>query len=299
MRISVVVPHYNQPEYLQICLDTLKAQTPVSADVEIIVVDNNSIETPEHVCADFPDVTLLRETTPGPGPARNKGVSHASGEILAFIDADCHAHREWLAAIERVFDNPETQVVGGDVRVNILNPNKPTFLEAYERIYAYRNEKYIAKGFSGTGNLAMRREVYDRVGAFAGIGVAEDRDWGQRARASGYRIIYVADMIVYHPARTQFSKLVQKWDRHILHEYQEMPTGMGRMPKWYAKAVALAVSPLVEVLRIATTSRISGLRMRFQAFYCLVMIRLYRSYAMIRLGSFGAQRQARNDWTRS
>src|SRR6185295_3045740 len=99
--ISIIVPHLNQPAQLRRCITALWAQRQPKQQVEIIVVDNGSKAMPNEICSDFPGIFLLCERTPGPGPARNLGVSHAKGDILAFIDADCVAHPGWLSAIER------------------------------------------------------------------------------------------------------------------------------------------------------------------------------------------------------
>ena len=98
MLISIIIPHFNQPSYLARGLSALTAQKDDAA-CEILVVDNNSAIIPTEIVAAFSDVQLLSETTAGPGPARNTGVSAASGDILAFIDADCLAQPGWLAAI--------------------------------------------------------------------------------------------------------------------------------------------------------------------------------------------------------
>ncbi len=299
MLISVVIPHFNQPEYLSLCLQTLHQQNAVTADIEIIVVDNGSQEMPVEICAQFPDIILLNEATPGPGPARNCGVAHAKGDVLAFIDADCHAHPHWLAAIEAAFYDSQTEIIGGDVRIHVLDPESPTQLEAYENIYAYRNKMYVANGYSGTGNLATRPEIISDVGGFAGIGVAEDRDWGLRAGARGYRISYLAEMIVYHPARRSFSELCSKWDRHILHEYKSRRPGLSGKLRWFARAAALAASPLYEVFHIAHSDRVSSLKERHLALVCLVRIRLYRSWAMIRTALTPGKAKVRSDWTRT
>ena len=81
------------------------------------MVDNGSRSLPVEVCAAHPGVTLLQEPTPGPGPARNRGVAAASGEILAFIDADCLADPGWLAAAEAAMADPAATILGGDVRI--------------------------------------------------------------------------------------------------------------------------------------------------------------------------------------
>ena len=292
MRISVIIPHFNQEDFLRKCLARLQAQQGCQAEVEIIVVDNGSRQMPEAACAAFPGVRLLRETTPGPGPARNTGAAAATGDILAFIDADCHADQGWLASIEKRFQSPSTQIIGGDVRIGFLDPARVTSLEAYEAIYAYRNHDYIAKGFSGTGNLATRPGILRHVGPFGGIDIAEDRDWGLRSGALGYRIDYVAEMIVFHPARATFRELARKWDRHIAHDYADRAgTAVGKV-KWVLRALAIGASPVVEIPTILRSPRVSGLRQRGMAFACLCAIRIYRTGSMIGMlfrGGSGAE----------
>ena len=201
--ISVIVPHLEQEEALRRCLASLAAQEGVARPVEIIVVDNGSRSVPTAVCSEFENVRLLRQLVPGPGPARNLGVENAQGEILAFIDADCLADPRWLSTIERRFAQDRSlEILGGDVRIAMDDPERPTLLEAYESVFAYRMKEYIAKqGFTGTGNLAVRAATFASVGPFGGINIAEDRDWGQRALSMGYRTQYCPGMIVFHPAR--------------------------------------------------------------------------------------------------
>ena len=135
------------------------------------------------------------------------------------------------------------------------------------------------------------------MGPFAGIDVAEDYDWGLRAGALGYQIRYVAEMIVYHPARASLSELTRKWDRHIAHDYRDRTQTLTDTAKWVLKAMAVLVSPLAEIPTILTSPRISGGKERLLAFGCLCVIRGYRSYAMFRAmltGKIGV----RSDWER-
>lgn len=283
--ISVVIPHLNQPEHLANCLHSVLGQDFDMSRVEIVVVDNGSEVSPERVCAGFPDVRLVNEQTPGPGPARNCGIRVSSAPILAFIDADCIAGQGWLSAILAAFDgDPSTEIVGGDVRIGVRDPDRVTMLEAYESIYAYRQESYIHRqGFSGTGNLAMRRAAYEKVGPFAGIDVAEDREWGRRATAMGYRIRFVPTMVAYHPARTDIGELKQKWARQLTHDFNEQVRGGVDRLRWIAKSLALALSPAWEVLRIARSKRVKTVRERLLALFVLTVLRLYRSQNMLLL----------------
>ena len=296
-RISVVIPHLNQPEHLARCLASLYAGT--RHPDEVFVVDNGSKDMPQAVCATYPGVVLLREPTPGPGPARNLGAATATGEILAFIDADCLADPAWLAAVASAMSDPSAQVLGGDVRIALSDPENLTSLEAYESIYAYRMDRYIAReGFTGTGNLATRRAVLAAVGPFAGLAVAEDRDWGQRATAMGYDLRYVPGMKVYHPARQTFAELAIKWDRHTAHDFiAAKAKPLGRV-RFAIKTLIMGASPLAEIPRIAVTDRLDGLRNKTLAFTCLARIRMYRSKIMMRLLMGGDPRQLSGAWNR-
>jgi glycosyltransferase involved in cell wall biosynthesis len=299
MLISVIIPHLNQEDYLRIGLEALCTQRGIKSEVEIIVVDNGSARLPDRICSSWPDVRLVSETIPGPGPARNRGIREARGEILAFIDADCRADHGWLAAIETALTDEKTQIIGGDVRVGYEDPSRPTFLEPYESIYSYRNNEHIAEGFSGTGNLATLRSVLARVGPFAGIEVAEDRDWGLRAGAAGYAIRYVPEMIVFHPARKTFADLKRKWDRHIAHDYERIRSRRLGALRWLARAIAIAGSPLFELKTVLSSTRVSGPYQRILALLCLVAIRLYRSGRMVGVLLRRDGRKISGEWNRT
>lgn len=279
VRISVVIPHLNQHEMLDRCLTSLARGTRLPD--EVIVVDNGSHELPEAICADHRGVQLLSEPTPGPGPARNTGIAVATGEVLAFIDADCIADAGWLSSVETAFEDPSADVLGGDVRIASADPSHLTALEAYESIYGYRMDIYIRRdGYTGTGNLAARRQVLEAVGPFAGIAVAEDRDWGRRATAAGYDLRYVPTMRVYHPARPTFAELTRKWDRHLAHFYTEaVARPRGRL-RWAVRTLAVALSPVVEVLTVIRSDRLDNPGDRVRAFGIVLRIRLYRAGVM-------------------
>lgn len=89
-RLSVVIPAYNVEEYITDCLESLVDQQ--IADLEVIVVDDGSTDSTAEMAVEFAKhharwmvVCVDRR---GPGGARNEGILHASGEFLAFVDAD-------------------------------------------------------------------------------------------------------------------------------------------------------------------------------------------------------------------
>jgi len=288
--ITVVIPHLNQPDNLARCLAALADNT--RPPDEIIVVDNGSAILP-----DVPEnVTLIQEKTPGPGPARNAGVAKARGNVLAFIDADCLARYDWLEEAERGIVRAD--ILGGDMRIGYVDPARLTMTEAYESVYSFRIQRYIAQeGFAATANMVVRREIFDAVGPFGGLHMAEDRDWGQRATAMGYEIAYAPRMRVYHPARRTFPDLYLKWDRQLAHDYGAIAGGVGRL-RWWLKAAAMGLSPLVEVSRIIGSRRIKGMGPRIKAFVGLCRIRLYRMGRMIDLGLRGRPERLAAKWNR-
>lgn len=283
--ISVIVPHLNQHEALRHCLLSLERQTYPAGRFEVIVIDNGSTAPPHEVLARFDRVRLDIESRPGPGPARNRGAALARGDILAFIDADCTADPDWLATIHRTFEeSPGRTILGGDVRIACRDPVRLTSLEAYESVFAYRQKEYIEKsGFSGTGNLAVRRRDFEVIGPFPGIDEAEDSVWGRRAGSRGYHISYVRDMIVFHPARRSFDELAAKWNRHIYHEYTEW-NRLGRGgPAWLVRSLAVAVSGVIDGYKVLTSRRIAGTAARLGALAALARIRLHRARKMVQI----------------
>lgn len=284
--VSVIIPHFNQPEFLAKCLASLPRPGEGGAPVyEVLVVDNGSRELPTEVVAQYAHVRLLEETEPGPGPARNKGVSEAKGAILAFTDADCVVDPGWLARIVDYFNaTPDVHAVGGDVHILRGDPDHATALEAYEGVYAFRTRMYIEEmNFTATNNLAVRAQTMAKVGGFGGKNIAEDRDWGQRATAMGYPTKWTHDMLIHHPARASFAELCKKWDRQTSHDYVSIHAGRFGRLRWLARAAALGVSPVIEIPRILRAKRISGLRERLLAFWVLFKIRSYRAWIMLKM----------------
>jgi glycosyltransferase involved in cell wall biosynthesis len=283
--VSVIIPHLNQPNGLEACLNSLDFQTIERSVFEVIVVDNGSTLLPEAVIERHPGTFLLQELKPGPGLARNRGIEAASADILAFIDADCRAHPDWLRSGLRALQlSPQWTILGGDIQICRKSKTTITALEAYESVFAYRFKLYIEQhGFSGTGNLVVRRSDFDRVGPFCGIDVAEDIDWGQRARAAGYSFRYVPEMIVLHPARQSLRELFVKWDRHIQHAVNTGGKSAMWKAGWVARAFAILISPAADWTKVIASDRINGVSARVEAIFVLVAVRAYRAYKMISL----------------
>ncbi|CAH1669207.1 Glycosyl transferase family 2 [Hyphomicrobiales bacterium] len=283
--ISVIIPHLNQHDALEACLLSLDGQTLEPGQFETIVIDNGSQILPGEVVARHPGVRLVQEQRPGPGPARNMGAAIARGEILAFIDADCRADPNWLRTIEKTLTASGPGIaLGGDVQIWRSQGDKLNAIEAYESVFAYRFKLYIEKhGYAGTGNLAVSRRDFEAVGPFDGIEVAEDMEWGRRARAAGLRFHYVPEMVVFHPARTTLQELYVKWDRQILHYWNAGDGKPAWRLRWFARALLVLASPVAGVVTVLRSDRIDGIAARCRAIAVMIAIRVHRAATMLSL----------------
>ena len=86
MKISVVIPSYNQALFLPESIDSVLKQT--LNPHEIIVVDDGSTDNTREVIARYPATTYIYQNNSGPSAARNNGVDRATGDWIALLDAD-------------------------------------------------------------------------------------------------------------------------------------------------------------------------------------------------------------------
>jgi glycosyltransferase involved in cell wall biosynthesis len=110
LKISVVIPVYNEEKYIGACLDSLLKQSD-PAD-EIIVVDNNSTDNTVEIVKKYP-VKLLIEKTQGTTYARNRGFNEAKYEIIARTDGDTILPKNWIKRIKKCFENEKIMGVSG------------------------------------------------------------------------------------------------------------------------------------------------------------------------------------------
>jgi len=101
MKVSVVIPVYNEEKYIKNCLDSLMNQR--EKPDEIIVVDNNCTDNTVEIVKKYKSVKIIKEITQGMTPARNAGFNQAEYEIIAKCDADSILHPYWIKNIKNVF----------------------------------------------------------------------------------------------------------------------------------------------------------------------------------------------------
>lgn len=212
-RISVVVPTYRRPEQLADCLAGLRDQS--RPPDEIIVVHRiNDAETAGRL-ASARDIIAVTVVGPGVLTAMNAGVATSSGELIAFIDDDAVARREWIASLLARFDESDVGGVGGRDVVHTLP--EPDLLNDGPVGQITRWGKLIGNHHLGRGpardvmvlkavNMAFRREALALPRTLRGTGAQVHFEvavagW---ARARGWRLVYDPQIIVDHYPGARF-----------------------------------------------------------------------------------------------
>lgn len=284
-RISVVVPHLNEPANLRLCLEAIHANQLNGTTFEVIVADNGSTVLPHSICGDFPSVRLVVEHRPGPGPARNAGAALARGEIICFIDCDCFVLPDYLQTCSDFFSaHPEMAFFGGSIGIHPSRPPRLNPFEAYEAVFSYRTEMFVRRDkFAATGNMAVRAEVFEAVGPFAGIGLHEDLLWGQRAVAMGYRIAHLPAARVLTPGCGDFAAIKRRIERHVAHDRCQLGPGWPPRARWMITALLMLFSPPAGIKEIMLCEQVGDNSLRWLVFVCLCRVRAYRARLMVEM----------------
>jgi GT2 family glycosyltransferase len=213
--VSVIIPVHNDRASLQKCLSALYFQTYPYSRYEVLVVDNNSTEDLYSLCQQFPNVRYCQESILGSYAARNKGVSVASGEVIAFTDADCIPAANWVSeGVKALLQHPEAGIIGGAVKF-CFQSSKPNPVEYFDSIFYLQQQAYIERDhYAVSANLFTRRLVLEKVGGFeARLLNLGDQEWGQRVFAAGWDVVYCPSAIIQHPARSTLEALLVKGRR--------------------------------------------------------------------------------------
>jgi glycosyltransferase involved in cell wall biosynthesis len=282
LRLSAIVCSHNGAETLPTALQSLRRQTLAESEMEVIVVDDGSSdETPEIALAAGVRVVRL-DPSEGTARARNAGVLAARADVVAFIDDDCEADRDWANEIVRAFADPDLVGVGGKIvpdspsgfvrryleHNNPLEPLGAELLESYTaghrlRLYLRRmllgpeepGELYAAAG----ANLALRRAAVLEIGGFdEEIRFSpEDEDLCRRLhrRRDGAVLRFAATAVVTHHFDRRVRDIFRRARAYgqgtarLVRKYDEVKPIVFPVPA--AAIAALAVGTLTRRTRLA------------------------------------------------
>ncbi len=232
MKISIIIPVYNNAEQLSRCLSAL--QNAPDENAEIIVVDDFSTDDSVKIAEKLQVKTIRLEKNSGPAAARNLGAKKASGEILFFLDSDVVAEKDAVETVRRVFAEDET--VAAIFGSYDDQPAEKNFLSQYRNLlhhYFHQQNPANAETFwAGCG--AIRTKIFEKFGGFDGGRFArpqiEDIELGYRLREKGCKILIVKDLQVKHLKKWTFGKMLKTdifdralpWTRLLLENPQRV-----------------------------------------------------------------------------
>jgi len=200
MKVSVIIPTYNEEETIGDCLRSLSIQA--GEDVEIIVVDDGSKDSTKikikSLRAQLNDknITLLEQEHKGPGEARNLGARYAKGEILVFVDADMTFEADFITKLVRLIREGETKGTfskeeyvsnWNNIWANCWNINEG-WIPRRRHPQKYPNKQKVFR--------ALLKSEFDRVGGFDPSRGYTD-DWSLSEKL-GYKAQAVSGAIFYH-----------------------------------------------------------------------------------------------------
>ncbi len=175
-KVSVVIPCYNQANYLADSLRSVFAQT--FQDFEVIVVDDGSTDDTAAAARLFPEVRYFKQAKQGLSAARNTGLRESTGEYLCFLDADDRLLPQALqAGVDCFLQHLDSAFVYGDFRYidqgGAIQSEPKGFRVERDHFKALLEGNFIAMH----ATVMYRRDVLESAGGFdTGLGRCEDYD---------------------------------------------------------------------------------------------------------------------------
>lgn len=218
MDFSIIVPVLNEPAYLHGCLQALRNLDYPTELYEIIFIDNGSTDESIEILQreiDGAPITLLQEPQRDAYLARNRGIATARGRFIAFTDADCTVAPDWLKRLSIDFKKPGVDMIVG----RLTYPQGASFwLRLYADYYDAKSEWIFGNAivpcyYGHGGNMAIRSEVFERVGPFLESPIVGDTEILHRLLEDSpdRKVVYNAALTVMHVEvsglRTMLSKL--------------------------------------------------------------------------------------------
>ncbi|WP_456023995.1 glycosyltransferase [Pseudomonas protegens] len=196
-RISIVIPMFNEARHIgRTLLAAQKAAFAANVECELIVVDNGSTDEGPHIARQFGAQVLVQ---PGLliGTLRNRGTAIATGEWLAFIDADIEMPENWLKPLFDIEASGQADVFALDLHTPAAAPWYATAWQ--RRTSRVASQTAHAVDWLPSANLLMRRRWFDKVGGFnESLRTGEDKEFTLRLHEQGARLLSINDNVALH-----------------------------------------------------------------------------------------------------
>lgn len=219
-KYSFIIPVYNRPDEIKELLESF-AQQQTSLDYEIIIVEDGSTKTSEHLISNFNHLPIryfFKKNT-GPGDSRNYGMQRAWGNYFIILDSDCILPPTYFKNLHSFLENSFFHCFGGpdaarsdfSTLQKAINYTMTSFLTT-GGIRGNKNQiqKYEPRSF----NMGLSQEAFEATQGFGDIHPGEDPDLVQRLLKKNYTIGFAPEVYVYHKRRIswkQFYTQVKKF----------------------------------------------------------------------------------------
>jgi O-antigen biosynthesis protein len=215
-KVSVVVCVYNGQRTMDACLASLKKLN--YPNYEVIVVNDGSTDGTRQIAEGYDYIRLIHQENKGLSEARNVGIRAATGDIVAFTDADCMADPDWLTHLVARFQSSEFGAVGGPN----LTPPDDSFVASCVAVspgaptHVLLDDE-VAEHIPGC-NMAFRREALEAIDGFDPIfrAAGDDVDLCWRLQNKGYKIGFSPAAVVWH------------FRRNTIRDYLKQQRGYGK-----------------------------------------------------------------------
>ncbi|HDH07261.1 MAG TPA: glycosyltransferase [Thermoproteales archaeon] len=221
MKVSVIIPVKNGEKFIERLLESLLEQE-VKPD-EIIVVDDGSQDGTVEIVEKYPVKLLHTEGNRGANRGRNIGLSKASGDIIALIDADCIAPKDWLKNIKHELETGKYACIGGSVlpfpeikdKFLAQYANEAFFpiMPVYQKERVINRDNVVKSRLPNSNNMAFLREAALKAGMYFDEdirGGAEEHGFLWRLIEKGYTVKISPKLYIYHNHRTRLRDLLKQ-----------------------------------------------------------------------------------------
>jgi glycosyltransferase involved in cell wall biosynthesis len=173
MKMSFVIPAYNEEACIGACITSVCRQLRASAhEGEIIVVNNASTDRTAEVASAWPEVRVVSEPRKGLLYARQRGFEESHGDLLACIDADTVVPKGWISTALRAFDrNAMLACLSGPYLYYDLSPALRVIVILWylvaDLFLGYLNQYFFRTGaMIQGGNYVVRRSALEKIGGY-------------------------------------------------------------------------------------------------------------------------------------
>lgn len=240
IKISLIIPTYNNESTLQNCLDSIKRQT--LKPTEIIIADGHSTDNTINIAKKF-NCKLVYEERGTRAAACNAALEIAEGDLIAFTDSDVIAKEDWLEKLVFTLEKKSEENIICITGPNLEYPNESLFGKAVTAIYnsflgggwseqarsIFNKEERLVESAAGCNAIYNKNALSTVLPFNESLLTAEDTDINYKLLKKGFKLYFTPDAIVYHRRPQKHKTLCsksKKYARGKIQFFKEHKTGL-------------------------------------------------------------------------